>query len=94
MEEGKMIGYIPTSGDFQKEQDKIFRKAQQQGLQEITVKSGDLHRRVGGYPSTNHRMPICCHVMRANMQPGDHILSAPPKGDGATLLIQFKLPRG
>jgi 5-methylcytosine-specific restriction protein A len=62
-------------------------------LREITIKSGDLHRRVGGYPSHNHRMPVCCHVMRANMRSGDQILAAPPKGDGATLVIRYRLPR-
>jgi len=89
-----MIQHIPTSVDFQKAIDEIFRSAQQQGLREITIKSGGLHRSMGGYPSNNHRMPVCCHVMRENMRPGDQILSAPPKGDGATLVIRYKLPRG
>jgi hypothetical protein len=90
----KMIQYIPTSVDFQKAVDEIFRSAQQQGLREITITSGDLHRQVGGYPSNNHRMPVCCHVLRANMSTGDQILAAPPKGDGATLVIRYRLPRG
>ena len=89
-----MIIHIPTSVDFQNELDDIFRRAQQQNLQEIIVKSGDLHRRVGGYPSSNHRMPVCCQVMRSNMRSGDQILAAPPKGDGATLVVRYRMPRG
>ena len=89
-----MATKIPTSVDFQDELDNIFRKAQQQGLSEIKVKSGDLHRKVGGYPSHNHRMPVCCQVMREKMRPGDQILAAPPKGDVATLVIRYRLPRG
>ena len=88
-----MIQHIPISVDFQNAIDEIFRSAQKQGLREITIKTGNLHRQVGGYPSNNHRMPVCCHVMRANMSTGDQILAGPPKGDGATLLIRYKLPR-
>lgn len=88
-----MATHIPISVYFQAELDHIFRTAQQQGLSEIKVKSGELHRQVGGYPSNNHRMPVCCQVMRENMRPGDQILAAPPKGDGATLVIRYKLPR-
>jgi hypothetical protein len=40
-----------------------------------------------------HRMPVCCHVLRANMRPGDQILAAPPKGDKAMLEIRYRLPR-
>jgi len=31
--------------------------------------------------------------MKENMQPGDEILTQPPKGKGATLRIRYKLPR-
>jgi len=89
-----MATQIPTSVDFQNELDRFFQTAQQQGLSEIKVQSGDLHRKVGVYPSNNHRMPVCCQVMRAAMHPGDQILAAPPKGDGATLVIRYRLPRG
>ena len=57
------------------------------------VKSGDLHRQVGGYSSKTHRLTTCCQVMRNAMLPGDHILAAPPRGNGATLLVRYRLPR-
>jgi len=83
----------PTAQDFQDELNNIFRLAQQQGKAYVDVKSGDLHRQVGGYPEHNHRMPVCCEVMKKNMKPGDQILQEPPSGQGATLIIRYKLPR-
>lgn len=83
----------PTTEDFQSELDKVFAKAQQEGKPFIEVKSGDLHRSVGGYPGPNHRIPLCCTVMKRTMKPGDEILRQPPSGLGATLAIRFELPR-
>jgi len=83
----------PTAQDFQNELDRIFAAAQQQGKSRIHVKSGDLHRRVGGYPGHNHRMPVCCDVMKRNMRSGDRILQEPPSGQGATVIIRYELPR-
>lgn len=84
---------LPTAQDFQNELDCIFASAQQQGKPYVDVKSGDLHRRIGGYPGHNHRMPVCCEVMKGDMKPGDQILQQPPSGQGATLIIRYKLPR-
>jgi hypothetical protein len=84
---------MPTPKDFQSELDSIFASAQQQGKSFIEIKSGDLHRSVGGYHRHNHRLPSCCRVMKRNMKPGDQILQQPPSGEGATLIIRFKLPR-
>ncbi|MDR2590443.1 MAG: hypothetical protein LBC71_05605 [Oscillospiraceae bacterium] len=58
----------------------------------IDLVSGDIHRAVGGYPSKNHRMPICCEVMYSRMRSNDIILYAPPKGKGATLKIRYYNP--
>jgi 5-methylcytosine-specific restriction protein A len=84
---------MPTPKDFQSELDSIFASAQQQGKSFVEIKSGDLHRSVGGYHRHNHRLPSCCRVMKKNMKPGDQILQQPPSGVGATLIIRFKLPR-
>lgn len=83
----------PTAQDFQNKLKNIFTSAQSQGKPFVDVKSGDLHRRVGGYPGHNHRMPVCCDVMRRNMKPRDQILQEPPSGQGATIVIHYKLPR-
>lgn len=84
---------MPTSQDFQTELDKVFQVAQGNGKSFVDVTSGDLHRQVGDYPSGNHRMPLCCAVMRQNMREGDSVISEPPSGEGATLTIRYKLPR-
>lgn len=83
----------PDSNDFREELFNIFEEAQQIGRQYIDVNSGDLHRRVGGYPGRDHRMPLCCEVMKRSMKKGDFILEQPPKGKGASLTIRYNLPR-
>ncbi len=83
----------PNREDFQKKLYSIFRQAEQQGKNYIDVKSGDLHKMVGGYPGKNHRMPICCGAMKKEMKSTDKVLDEPPKGQGATLLIRYHLPR-
>ncbi len=55
----------------------------------IDLNAGDIHRAVGGYPSANHRMPMCCQVMRSRMRGDDKILVVPPKGNGASLTIRY-----
>jgi hypothetical protein len=83
----------PNSEVFRRQLHSLFKKAERQGKNHIKVQSGELHRMVGGYPGTNHRMPICCGVMRAEMKSTDKIIDAPPKGNGASLLIRYSLPR-
>ena len=67
--------------------------AARQGRAYVDLRSGDLHRRTGGYPGPDHRMPVCCSVMRAAMQAGDMIRAEPPAGAGASLVIRYQLPR-
>jgi hypothetical protein len=38
-------------------------------------------------------LPVCCQIMYREQQPGDRVLEAPPKGPGATLSIEYRLPR-
>jgi hypothetical protein len=80
---------MPNRDDFQAVLDELFAFSNEKGLSAITVRAGELHRLVGAYPGKDHRMPICCTVMRDFMHPGDEIVSAPPKGDGASLEIRY-----
>lgn len=84
---------MPKATDFQDALNQILKSAQARGLPYIDVRSGDLHRQVGGYPGSHHRMPVCCSVMRRNIQAEDTILEQPPSGLGASLKIRYKLPR-
>lgn len=84
-----------TADDFRNELAALFEAASKAGRGTIVVRSGDLHRAVGGYyPDNNHRMPMCCGVMYAEMAEGvDEVLSAPPSGQGASVAIEYLLPR-
>jgi hypothetical protein len=79
--------------DFDRKLETIFRDAEDRELESIEIRASDLHRAVGGYPDRDHRMPICCEAMRRAMAPTDIIVAAPPKGDGASLLIRYDIPR-
>jgi len=84
---------IPMVKDFQKALEETFQEHEHKGHKHVDVRAGELHRRVGGYPGPNHRMPVCCDVMLRNMRPDDGVLQAPPKGRGASLEIRYVLPR-
>ena len=72
----------------------IFAEKTTTGEKEVTITSGELHRLLGGYPGTNHRMPICCAAMRQVFdQSKDTVLHSPESGIGATLTIRYALPR-
>lgn len=84
---------MPTTDDFRRALHQEFQEAQEKGLKSIRIISGDFHRKVGGYPGTNHRMVACCNVMHGEVKAGDVIVSSPPSGKGATLTIEYMLPR-
>jgi hypothetical protein len=84
---------MPTAEDF-----RVILRARMRGAEDISetaieINSGQLHREVGGYPRQNHRMPMCCAVMISEMSAADAILHEPPKKQGASLTIRYKLPR-
>lgn len=83
----------PTARDFERKLKSIFRVATKLGATHIGVSGRNLHRAVGGYTKPHNRMPSCCQVMLNAMAANDQIISAPPKGKGATLTILYKLPR-
>ena len=78
---------------FEAKLSSVFENAAANGARSVTVNSGELHRAVGGYPNKDHRMPTCCKVMVAAKAPGDRVISIPPKGKGASLTIEYALPR-
>ena len=83
----------PTSETFRTLLSDSFAQANRAGARYIDIKSKDLHETVGGYPGTGHRMPVCCAAMHALRASGDEVLAGPPSGQGATLVIRYKLPR-
>ena len=79
--------------DFKKELQARFARAAARGERSLVVNSGDVHRMLGGYPGKTHQMPVCCQVMYREQRAGDRVVAAPPKGQGATLTIEYQLPR-
>jgi hypothetical protein len=84
---------MPKAEDFRRILTKYFQESQDAKQVSITLESGQVHRRVGSYPGSSHRMPMCCGVMKKMMQDGDELLYAPPSGKGASLKIRYKIPR-
>ncbi len=83
----------PKRQDFETELQRRYTAAVAAGQSSIRIVSGELHTSVGGYPGQNHRMPLCCQVMKDAMREGDVVLQSPPSGHGATLIVQYRLPR-
>lgn len=71
----------------------LLAKAESFSFVAVDINSGQLHRKVGGYPGQSHRMPVCCEVMYNHMKPGDEIVSQPESGKGASVVVRYKLPR-
>jgi hypothetical protein len=84
---------MPSKDEFRAELRARLRRAELRGAAELEVNSGELHRALGGYPTSPHQMPSCCDVMYEERRAGDEIVAAPPKGRGASLTICYKLPR-
>jgi hypothetical protein len=83
---------MPTADQFRSELRSRLRAAEQAGESYIDVNAGDLHRKVGGYPTPMPRMPNCCSVMRQEQRSGDTVVSVKPS-DGASFTIRYQLPR-
>ena len=82
-----------TADVFRDALEQELHKATEAGQRSLSIKAGDLHRSVGGFPGRNHRMPTCCQAMRSTMAAGDRIIESPPKGKGPRLTIEYRLPR-
>ena len=83
----------PKRQDFETEPQRRFTAAVAAGRSSIRIVSGELHTGVGGYPGQDHRMPLCCQGMKNATREGDVVLQSPPSGQGATLIVQYRLPR-
>jgi hypothetical protein len=82
-----------TPEAFSHELASMLQKAREAGHSSVVITAGELHRRVGRYPGRDHRMPICCRIMREHMGPSDAIVRQPLKGNGASLTIRYALAR-
>jgi 5-methylcytosine-specific restriction protein A len=79
--------------DFRRELRAQIERAQNAGRPPVEINSGELHRKVGGYPGQDHRMPMCCKAMQEFKRSNDVVVSEPLKGEGANLTIRYMLPQ-
>jgi hypothetical protein len=84
---------LPNADEFSRTLRSMLDSAGNLGLIAADVRAGDLHRRVGGYPGADHRMPLCCGAMRQAMKVGDEVVRGPASGQGASLVVRYRLPR-
>lgn len=68
-------------------------RAEEQRRPHVEINAGELHRQLGGYPGTSHRMPVACAALRAAMKEGDIVTFEPPKGNGAAFTVRYELRR-
>ena len=86
-EETKNEVNIVTMNDIREYILEQKRIAKEKGEKVLELRSGDVHNDL----SLKQRLPMVCNAMRQCMNPGDIILYQPPKGNGTTLRIEFKL---
>jgi 5-methylcytosine-specific restriction protein A len=84
---------MPDAEDFRQALAGFLAEAESDGRTQVEVSAAQLHRALGGYPGVNHRIPICCSVMRTSMREGDSIVISPDRGIGPSLTVRFVLPR-
>ena len=87
----------PTRQDFKRTLRSILYDARDiPGIRELTLNAGGIHRAVGGYPRIDHRMPMCCDVMKEEIHTeyGDEVLpDGPQSGQGASFTVRYCFPR-
>ncbi len=68
-----------TADDFRDELYRIMYEAVRQGSKYVDVNAGEVQSGLGGYPGRDHRVPVCCTVMKAAMATAyDMVLQEPP----------------
>lgn len=76
--------------DFRKELLAQVKRASVQGRPHVEINAGELNRIVS---PTETRLPMACKAMREMMTATDYVVYEPPAGNGASLTINYKLPR-
>jgi len=88
---------MPSSDEFREELSAQLKRATEQRRPHIEVNAGELHRKVGGYPSEpgkQHSMPSCCNVMRDELRKGNaEIVFETDSGQSASFTVRYLLPR-
>jgi hypothetical protein len=93
----RLQSLMPNQEEFRAELLAQIDRAIKQDRPHIEVNAGELHRAVGGYPprgGSSHSMPVCCNVLRKEMQRGKaEIVFETPSGSAPALTVRYYLPR-
>lgn len=83
----KELKMLPTTEDFRNE---VYRRISEANGEYIDIKSGDVHRYLGGGNGNDCRCASCCNVMYQIARTMRYeILHTPNKGRGRTLVIRY-----
>ena len=86
-QENRKEGTKMTTTEIKEYIEEQKRIAKEAGKTELVLKSGDVHNDL----ELKQRHPQVCNAMRQCMNDEDAILYQPPKGNGTTLQIKYKL---
>jgi len=78
----------PNAADFRQALNAEFERCTRACNDYAEIRAGDLHRQVGYYPGPDHRLAVCCHVMKKEILDGDEILQTTSSGIGANLVVR------
>ena len=84
-----------TASKFKLELNAQIERAMKHGRPHVEINAGELHRKIA-HPSQHeefHAMPLCCTVMRNELQRGNAEIIHETADDATALTIRFKLPR-
>jgi 5-methylcytosine-specific restriction protein A len=84
---------MPTKDEFRAELRLQLRAAELRGATSVEINSGELHRKLGGYPGASHQMPSCCDAMYDEQRAGDVRLPGGPKKGKGVITVRYVLPR-
>jgi hypothetical protein len=76
---------------FRQELQAQMGRASKSGASDVLINAPSLYQSVGGYPGSNHAMPLCCDAMEQAMKPGDLLLVE--RSSQAGMTVRYFLPR-
>ena len=88
--------HMPTKEEFTAELQAQLREAQLRLQPSVDINSGDIHRKLGGYPAkagAPHQMSSCCDAMRDERRVNDALVPGGPKTGKGVITIRYALPR-
>ncbi len=67
-------------------------RASKSGAANVLINAPSLYKSLGGYPGSDHGMPLCCDAMEQEIKAGDLLLV--DRANQAGMTVRYLLPRG